>query len=86
MHVSQRTISESMASETRKQHFLYSSLTEMVASIRSLNCVFKFASRHQICDPPPRNESQCAKPTFAVARNLLQGCGNVDFEILVVTA
>ena len=38
------------------------------------------------CDPPPRNESQCAKPTFAVARNLLQGCENVDFEILVVTA
>ena len=39
-----------------------------------------------ICDPPPRNESQSAKPTFAVARNLLQGCENVDFEILVVTA
>ena len=38
------------------------------------------------CDPPPRNESQCAKPTFAVTRNLLQGCENVDFEILVVTA
>ena len=38
------------------------------------------------CDPPPRNESQCAKPTFAVARNLLQGCENVNFEILVVTA
>ena len=25
------------------------------------------------------------KPTFAVARNLLQGCESVDFEILVVT-
>ena len=39
-----------------------------------------------ICDPPTRNELQCAKPTFAVARNLLQGCENVYFEILVVTA
>ena len=39
-----------------------------------------------MCDPPPRNESLCAKPTFAVARNLLQGCENVDFEISVVTA
>ena len=39
-----------------------------------------------ICDPPPRNVSSCAKLTFAVARNLLQGCENVDFEILVVTA
>ena len=38
------------------------------------------------CDPPPRNESKCAKPTFAGARNLLQGCENVFFEILVLTA
>ena len=26
------------------------------------------------------------KPTFAVAMNSLQGCGNVDFEIFGVTA
>ena len=39
-----------------------------------------------ICDPPPRNESQCAKPTFAVTRNLLHGGENVGFEILVAAA
>ena len=32
------------------------------------------------CDPPPRKESSCVKTTFAVARNLLQGCENVDLS------
>ena len=47
----------------------------------SVTCTFR-----RKCDPPPRNESSCAKPTFAVARNLLQGCENVDVKIFVVTA
>ena len=47
-------------------------------------CWSCYWSEFGICDPPPRNESQCAKPTFAVARNLLQLCENVDFDILVV--
>ena len=56
-----------------------------VPKARTMFNSLRFLSVH-ICDPPPRNESQCAKPTFAVARNFLQGCENVDFEILVVTA
>ena len=44
-------------------------LVQAVASVSALHAMY-------ICDPTPRNESQCAKPTFAVARNLLQGCGN----------
>ena len=60
------------------------------SSIRSeINDVYVLPARDisvSIYDRPPQNESYCAKPTFAVALNLLQGCENVDVKILVVTA